>query len=217
MRHVPIYVAAASVCAALFGLWVFTDSDESATPRRLQPEVVPPAAPLVEALAKQERLERQLNVENVNLGHRLRLVEDQLNTQRLSQPTNTTVAPPPPIEPLPPSETDFAQWMEDSLASDARDQGITDVVNAEAVATLAQVPEVQMAELECSSRFCRAMLVGQEGNEPPVKKLFKLPPFATSGFSMPDEDGKVALYFTRPGEELDALRNEAFSEVAAGL
>jgi hypothetical protein len=107
--------------------------------------------------------------------------------------------------------------MEDSLASAARDQGVTDVVNAEAAATLAQVPDVRMADLECSARFCRAMLVGEEGNEPPVKKLFKLPPFATSGFSMPDEDGKVALYFTRPGEELDALRNEAFSEVAAGL
>lgn len=217
MRYVPIYVAAASVCAALFGLWVFTDSDDSATPRRLQPEVMPPTAPLVEALAKQERIERQLNAANVNLGQRLRLVEDQLKAQRLSQPTNTTDAPASPVEPLPPSESDFAQWMEDSLASDARDQGVTDAVNAEAVVTLAQVPEVQMAELECSPRFCRAMLVGEEGNEPPVKKLFKLPPFATSGFSMPDEEGKVALYFTRPGEELDVLRKEAFSEVATGL
>jgi hypothetical protein len=217
MRYVPVYVAAGGVCVASLGLWVFTDASNSAAPRKLQPEVVPPAAPLVEALAKQERMERQLNATNFNLGQRLRLIEDQLNTQRSSQPTNTNGTPPSPVEPQPPSENDFAQWMEDSLASSARDQGVTDAVNAEAVATLAQVPEVQMAELECSSRFCRAMLVGEEGNEPPVKKLFKLPPFATSGFSMPDKDGKVALYFTRPGEELDSLRSEAFSEAAPGL
>jgi hypothetical protein len=219
MRYVPLYVAVGSVCAALFGVWVFTDDGKSTTPRnaKLQADEAVPATPLGDTLAKQERIERQVNATNFSLGQRLRLVEEQLDAQRLSQAANAAAKPAAPSEAPAQSEADFAQWMEDSLASEARDQAVTDAVNAEAVATLQQVPEVQMAQLECSARFCRAVMTGEEGKEPPVKKLFKLAPFATSGLSMPDKDGRVALYFTRPGEELDSLRDEAFREVGAEL
>lgn len=219
MRYVPIYIAAGSVCAALFALWSFTESGNSSSPRQPEPSLndVIPAAPLDEALARQDRIERQLNAANFNLGSRLRSLEEQLNAERAARQANAASTSPRPSEPAPPSESDFAQWMEDSLTTAARDQAITDSVRAEANTSLQQVPEVELKELECSAQFCRATLVGEEGKPPSVRKLYGLAPFATSGFTIPGEDGRVALYFTRPGEELDSLREQAFREVGAEL
>lgn len=220
MSHVTKSILIGSVFLVPLGLWGFIEYGERDAPplRESDPVDVAPAAPISEALARQARSERQLNAANFDLGQRLRLVEEQLSAQSAAlRAANAPNVADQAAEPQGPSEADFAQWMEDSLASAARDQAVTDSVNAEATATLAQLPEVHMAGLECSTRFCRATLEGEEGSEPPVKKLFKLPPFATSGFTMPDADGRIALYFTRPGQEIDSLRDEAFREVTAGL
>lgn len=82
----------------------------------------------------------------------------------------------------------------------------------QAVISTGKTPGINLEDMQCDQRFCRAAFTNTNGRVPDVQPLLGEPPFVTEGFTIIEPDGRVVLYFTQPGVSLAALRNEAQGE-----
>ena len=79
----------------------------------------------------------------------------------------------------------------------------------EMATSLAEVPGINLADMQCGERFCRASFVSDNGKPPNISQLIGASPFIESGFTINEPDGRVRVYFTQPGQSLSELRSEA--------
>jgi hypothetical protein len=107
------------------------------------------------------------------------------------------------------SEEDFGQWMDDALDTGDFDREETRVTMEQMETSLAEVPGINLADLQCSYLFCRASFVPDNGKPPNISQLMGASPFIESGFTINEPDGGVRVYFTQPGQSLSELRSEA--------
>jgi len=108
------------------------------------------------------------------------------------------------------NEADLARYMDDSLKKEP-DPASTAQAKAQAEQSVLSLDDVSVEELSCGKRFCRATFAGI-GDEPPsLAGIYGMPPFANQGFTVEAPDGKVAIYFTRPGESLGDVRTAALA------
>lgn len=75
--------------------------------------------------------------------------------------------------------------------------------------SLAEVPGINLADMQCGESFCRASFVPENGKPPNISQLIGASPFIDSGFTINEPDGRVRVYFTQPGQSLSELRSEA--------
>ena len=71
--------------------------------------------------------------------------------------------------------------------------------------SLAEVPGLNLADMQCGGRFCRASFVSENGKPPNITEFFGASPFIDSGFTINEPDGSVRVYFTQPGQSLSEL------------
>jgi hypothetical protein len=107
------------------------------------------------------------------------------------------------------SEADFGHWMEETLRVGYFDRDATELAIEQAGKSVAKVPGLKLEDMQCGERFCRATFAHENGEPPAIQDLFGEPPFVTDGFTINEADGRVSLYFARPGEPLEELRSEA--------
>jgi hypothetical protein len=107
------------------------------------------------------------------------------------------------------SEEDFGQWLDAALATGDFDREATRLTMEEMATSLAAVPGINLADLQCGGRFCRASFVPEDSKPPNIVQLFGASPFIESGFTIPEPDGSVRVYFTQAGQSLSELRREA--------
>lgn len=139
-----------------------------------------------------------------DLSARLGDLETQLSVQAEPHaPEQAEAAPAPGPEPA------LADWMLAAIRGDEWDREHTHKVEAELSATLERTPLLHAQELECGKRFCRALLVDRRGADVELQPLFGAPPFDGEGFTTIGAGGSAEIYFTRAGQSLDALRQEA--------
>ncbi len=107
------------------------------------------------------------------------------------------------------SETEFGQWMDESLNLGSYSPDATRSVTEKAQENLSRIPDVNLTEVQCSERFCRATLAPEDGKAVNVAEVVGGFSFAGSGFTLEDSDGQVKVYFTQPGQTFDDLQKEA--------
>jgi hypothetical protein len=107
------------------------------------------------------------------------------------------------------SEADIGKWMDEGLRVENWDQDTTKQATYQAEESLEKVPGVYLENMQCSDRYCRASFTHEDGKQEAILDLFGSPPFENEGFTVNEPDGRVALYFARPGESLEEIRNEA--------
>jgi hypothetical protein len=107
------------------------------------------------------------------------------------------------------SEAELGHWMAGALRTGDWDRERTDQARDQVEQNLARIAGVQLEVLDCGKRFCRATFARDDGERPIVRELFGLPPFTHEGFTVDEPDGRIAIYFTGPGESLAELRREA--------
>lgn len=107
------------------------------------------------------------------------------------------------------SEADFSHWMDEALDADYFDRDATKLVMDQAETSLAKVPGINLADMQCSERFCRATLIPENSKPLNVSQLFGASPFMGSGTAIHEPDGSVKVYFTPPGQSISELRSEA--------
>ncbi|MGH8610086.1 MAG: hypothetical protein ACREX9_22555 [Gammaproteobacteria bacterium] len=112
------------------------------------------------------------------------------------------------------SEADFGHWMDETLDFD---RDATELAIEQAGKSVAKVPGVKLEDLQCGERLCRATFAHENGEPPAIQDLFGAPPFVTDGFTINEADGRVSLYFARPGESLEDLRTEARNAAELGM
>lgn len=115
----------------------------------------------------------------------------------------------PTAAPEPSTVHPLAQWMIAAIRSDEWDGARTAAVERELATSLERLPNLRAEQLECGKRFCRAIVVDETGNAPQLQALLGAPPFDGEGFTTPSESGSMQIFFTRSGQSLDALRQEA--------
>ena len=165
---------------------------------------------LQQANLQQTRLNRML----ADLDSRLRSVETGAGEQTthavvsdsVEQGTDTAVANSGAGKPE--SETDLRHWMDETLRVGNIDRDSTALAIEQAGKSIAEVPGVNLEDMQCGERFCRATFVHEKGEQPVIEALFGQPPFVTEGFAINEDDGRVSVYFTRPGTSLNRSRNE---------
>jgi hypothetical protein len=107
------------------------------------------------------------------------------------------------------SEADFGQWLDEALDTGDFDRDATRLTVEEMETSLAAVPGINLTDLQCGERFCRASFVSENGKPPKITEVIGASPFIESGFTINEPDGGVRVYFTQPGQSLSELRSEA--------
>lgn len=107
------------------------------------------------------------------------------------------------------SEGDLGHWMDKALDAGDFDRDTTKSITEQMATSLAEVPGINLADIQCGERFCRASFVSNNGKAPNITQLIGASPFIDSGFTINEPDGRVRVYFTQPGQSLSELRSEA--------
>jgi hypothetical protein len=107
------------------------------------------------------------------------------------------------------AEADFGQWLDDALVTGDFDREATRLTLEQMETSLAEVSGINLADLQCGERFCRASVVSDNGEPPNIAQLIGASPFIESGFTLNEPEGGVRVYFTQPGQSLGELRREA--------
>jgi len=107
------------------------------------------------------------------------------------------------------SEADFGHWMDEVLDRGDFDRDATRLTMEQMETSLAEMPGINLADMQCGARFCRASFVPENGKPPNISQLIGASPFIDSGFTITEPDGRVRVYFTQPGQSLSELRGEA--------
>jgi hypothetical protein len=177
-----------------------------------------------EQLQRAELQQARLNKMLADLDTRLRSVETRAGEQTThagasdsaEQGTDTAVpnsgARKPGSAKI--SEADFGHWMDETLDFD---RDATELAIEQAGKSVAKLPGVKLEDMQCGERFCRATFAHENGEPPAIQDLFGEPPFVTDGFTINEADGRVSLYFARPGESLEEFRSEARNAAELGM
>jgi hypothetical protein len=112
------------------------------------------------------------------------------------------------------SEDDLGDWMLDRLRRHNGNSDWTIKAKGQVQQRLSVLPGVEVEAVECGERFGRVTFFRNDGVRPDVVPLLGLPPFDNESFTAEHEDGRVSIYFTAPGVEVEKLRAEA--QPAAG-
>jgi len=107
------------------------------------------------------------------------------------------------------SDDDFGHWMDETLDAGHFDRNATKLVMAQAETSLAKVPGINLGEMQCGERFCRATLTPETGKRLDLSQVAGASQFMNSGFTIDEPDGSVRVYFTQPEQSLSELRSEA--------
>jgi hypothetical protein len=107
------------------------------------------------------------------------------------------------------SEADLGHWMDEALDAGYFDRDATPLAMDQVETSLAKVPGINLADIQCSERFCRATLIPETGKRLNISQLMGVSPFIGSGTTIHEPDGSVRFYFTQPGQSLSELRSEA--------
>jgi len=108
-------------------------------------------------------------------------------------------------------ENSLGNWMDETLSNNSWDADATTRVREQATLSLENLPNINLDDMQCSERFCRAIFSDAQnsGELPNVQKLMGNPPFTNDGFSVHGDDGRVSLYFTSVGIRFGDLQEEA--------
>jgi hypothetical protein len=101
--------------------------------------------------------------------------------------------------------------MESGLDSRDLDRAAKRDVQGQLEAALTRLPGVELEAVDCGDRFCRATFAQDADEPPPVLDLMGVPPFTHEVFTLPETEGRVAVYLIRPGHSLADLRKEAIA------
>jgi len=188
---------------ALLGCYGALLSSQPPLPAPDSDPQLPAATPALPAPALTTPSAAASNAVLSDLRARLGDLEAQLGEQPEPAPEPPEAAPAGGPEPA------LASWMLAAIRGEEWDRDHTQKVEAELSATLEHTPELHAQELECGKRFCRALLVDRRGADLSLQPLFGAPPFDGEGFTTIGQGGRAEIYFTRAGQSLDALRQEA--------
>lgn len=169
---------------------------------------------LAGALARYQHTNQEqqahLNKRLLDLETRLRSMETGAGGPHAAEPGKDGAAPEKP-EPKTVTEADLGHWMDETLRAGSFDKAATEQAREQAGKSLAKLPGVNLDDLQCGKGFCRATFTQENGELPELQELFGEPPFQTEGFTVNEADGRVSLYFARPGESLEEFRGAAQS------
>ena len=113
------------------------------------------------------------------------------------------------LEPVRVNELELGQWMDETLRTGNWDREATELAIEEVEKRLANLPGVNLEDMQCSSEgFCRATFTHENGKRPNIQNLFGAPPFVNAGFTIHEADGSVSLYSTESGISLEDFRSK---------
>jgi len=149
------------------------------------------------------------------LDGRLRAVEAAPDETVEGEATETVAAEQPANDPSTLSEVVLGEWMDRIAKAEPSNREWTAVAESEFREGLPKVPGVELDRIVCGKRFCRADLIVEGRSLVGMSDLLSLPVFESGAFTVPGEDGALAVYFTAKGVSTNDLRKEAWSEVQA--
>jgi hypothetical protein len=134
-------------------------------------------------------------------------MNDALDTDDFDHDATTSVRAQTKVNKV--SEADFAHWMDEALDAGDFDHDTTTLLREQAETSFANVPDINLDDMQCSARFCRATLTPATGQQLHIAQLLGAFPFMDAGTILQEPDGSVRVYFVQPGQSFSELRSEA--------
>lgn len=225
MRNYPIVTVLVLVIIGMSVASYFSHDDTTPPPVKvIQPDPSSSSTPSPNTSIRDDRRDLPSNLEQqqlrlmsdrvADLEARLRDMEANAHGSLQGQPASlpTEAESDKTAEKTNPkklSESDLGQWMDNALNTGDFDRNTTKAMVEQMTTSLAEVPGVNLADLQCGERFCRANFTSDDGKAPNIAQVMGASPFIESGFTIAEPDGGVKVYFTQPGESLSDLRSEA--------
>lgn len=159
----------------------------------------------------QENLKNYKRIDKLlrELEERIKPLEDRMDNNEYEDVADSHVDAPG----FRASEEDFGQRMEESLAFDDDTSEATETARNQTEKILAEsIPHVNLENMSCTDGYCRAIFSQMNGKPPNLRELYGKPPYLNEAFTLNQEDGSVALYFTEPGVSLSELRTAIMGE-----
>ncbi|TVZ41004.1 hypothetical protein P886_0341 [Alteromonadaceae bacterium 2753L.S.0a.02] len=107
------------------------------------------------------------------------------------------------------SDSNVAQFIESDFDRNGVDQDVSDEYYSATVALLMDNPEIVVDRVRCNQNYCSALFNTVDGASPNIEEVWGNPPFMHEGFSIPQIDGGLLLYFTDDQTNIDELRSLA--------
>jgi hypothetical protein len=150
--------------------------------------------------------------QSAQLAKRLAALEQRVADIRATPPAAEPRAKPSEdgeASPAAASGADLGAWMTETIRGEEWDRKRTEQVEDELATALAKVPNLSLENVECGRRFCSSTFTATDGKASAVAALWGLPPLDGEGFTRTGPTGEISVYFTKPGESLDRLQQEA--------
>ena len=110
------------------------------------------------------------------------------------------------------SEKQLSQYVDAVIENDGWDENATNMAWEKTHQVLESMPGVLLDDMQCGTNICRATFARVDGEAPDISNIWGKPPFMSEGFTIPQKDGSVLLYFTEEGSSIDEFRSLAGNE-----
>ena len=109
------------------------------------------------------------------------------------------------------SKADFGLRLDNVLKSGYVDIDSTSLATEQTTESLVHLSSVQLEDMTCNDRYCRATFRHEKGKDQEISKLFGRPPFMGEGFTIVRPNNLALLYFTQPNVSFEDIRKELSS------
>lgn len=110
------------------------------------------------------------------------------------------------------TEMQLSQYVDNVIENDGWDEHATNTAWAQTHQVLETMPGVLLDDIQCGTNICRASFARIDGEVPDISNIWGNPPFVSEGFTIPQKDGSVILYFTSEGSSVNDFRALASEE-----
>ncbi|MBS1211627.1 MAG: hypothetical protein H6R26_243 [Proteobacteria bacterium] len=219
-----VAISAIAVASASGAYYLFRDDASPESPTNAKPSISSTsAAQLQEASIREGRDQlndgdrsqlKHLNERIAELEAKLRYMETSVSNQANDAAVSAANKAVPKkraekTKSKPFSEADFSHWMDEALSAGYGNRDTTKLIMEKMEKTLATVPDIELTDMQCGDRFCRATVTAENGKQPDISQLMGASTDIGSATTIVEPNGSVKVYFTQPGQSLDELRSEA--------
>lgn len=107
------------------------------------------------------------------------------------------------------SEKQLSHYVDAVIENEGWDENTTNKAWEQTHQILETMPGVMLDDMQCAANICRAKFARIDGQMPDIDNIWGNPPFMSEGFTIPQNDGSVILYFTGENSSVDDFREMA--------
>lgn len=106
-----------------------------------------------------------------------------------------------PTAPQTLTDENLGKYMDSAINDQGWDEEISEDTYELARGVVDNISNLVVDSMKCIDSYCQAKFFSEDGKNPSLDDIWGHPPFMNEGFTVPQEDGSILLYFTQENSE----------------